>query len=160
MNVGEFAGPAGERVGEVARRFQAAGIKCEVVPDLALAQWRKLVWNVPFNGLCITEGGIDTEELLVREGGEAMVRELMREVVAGAAALGHEIDPAFIDEMVETTRPMGAYRPSSMIDFVEGRSVEVEQIWREPLRRATGAGADLPAWRKLLAGIEAACPVA
>ena len=157
MTVGEFGRPAGERVNDVVRRFCEAGIKCEAVDDLALAQWKKLVWNVPFNGLCITEGGIDTEVLLGRPGGEERVRTIMAEVVAGAAALGHEIDAAFVEKMVEVTRPMGAYRPSSMIDFVEGRSVEVAEIWREPLRRATAAGADLPEWQRLLGEIEAAC---
>jgi 2-dehydropantoate 2-reductase len=37
---------------------------------------------------------------------------------------------------------MSAYRPSSMIDFVEGRDVEVEAIWGEPWRRAVSAGAE------------------
>jgi 2-dehydropantoate 2-reductase len=31
-----------------------------------------------------------------------------------------------------------------MIDFVEGREVETEAIWGEPLRRALAAGADMP----------------
>ena len=37
---------------------------------------------------------------------------------------------------------MGAYLPSSMIDFVAGRDVEVEAIWGEPWRRASAAGVD------------------
>ena len=158
VNVGEFSRRSGDRVEMLARSFREAGINCEAVPDLALAQWRKLVWNVPFNGLCIAEGGIDTAELLGREGGEGRVRDLMLEVIEGADALGHKIEVSFVDEMIRVTRPMGAYRPSSMIDFVEGRSVEIEQIWREPLRRAKAAGAELPAWEALLARIEALCP--
>ena len=39
---------------------------------------------------------------------------------------------------------MGAYRTSSLIDFQEGREVEIEPIWGEPLRRALAAGATVP----------------
>ena len=43
-------------------------VEVKLTSDLALAQWNKLIWNIPFNGLCVTEGGIDTEELLARSG--------------------------------------------------------------------------------------------
>jgi 2-dehydropantoate 2-reductase len=42
-----------------------------------------------------------------------------------------------------------------MIDFVEGREVEVDGIWREPLRRAKALGVPMPRLEKLLAEIEA-----
>jgi len=31
--------------------MQDAGVECTTVDDLALARWKKLVWNVPFNGV-------------------------------------------------------------------------------------------------------------
>ena len=66
----------------------------------------------------------------------------MGEIIAVAHLLGHEIPESFADRMLEVTRSMGAYRPSSMIDFLEGHAVEVESIWGEPLRRARKAGFD------------------
>jgi 2-dehydropantoate 2-reductase len=39
---------------------------------------------------------------------------------------------------------MGAYQPSSLIDFLAGREVEVEAIWGEPLRRARAIGIEMP----------------
>jgi 2-dehydropantoate 2-reductase len=50
---------------------------------------------------------------------------------------------------------MGPYRPSSLIDFVEGRDVEVEGIWGEPLRRGQAAGVAMPETEKLVAEIKA-----
>lgn len=44
---------------------------------------------------------------------------------------------------------MGAYRPSSLTDYLAGREVEVEAIWGEPLRRAQAAGAAMPHLEKL-----------
>ena len=150
VRLGEFQGPATERLRAIVARFQGAGIRAEAVDDLARAQWIKLVWNVPFNGLTIVEGGIDTGTLLARPGREERVRALMREVLEGAKALGHHLPDTLIEQQIEVTRPMGPYRPSSMIDFVEGREVELEAIWEEPYRRATAAGAKLPQWQRLL----------
>lgn len=154
VTIGEVARAPGARLAEVERRFTAAGIECRAVENLAAAQWEKLVWNVPFNGLCIAEGGIDTAELLARPGGEEEVRAVMREVIAGAGALGIAIPEEMIEHQITATREMGAYRPSSMIDYLDGRAVEVEAIWAEPLRRARAAGAELPHWAKLIEGIE------
>jgi len=131
------------------------GIKCEGVSSLERAQWMKLVWNIPFNGLAISEGGVDTKVLLKTPGMEQRVRNIMHEVQAVAAALGHVIVDQFIDYQIEITRPMDAYRPSSMIDFVEGRAVEVDTIWREPVLRAGEAGVPVPEITKLLQEIEA-----
>ena len=39
---------------------------------------------------------------------------------------------------------MGAYKPSSLIDWELGRPVEVEAIWGEPLRQGIAAGAAMP----------------
>ena len=75
-------------------------------------------------------------------------------MIAAARALGLELGDDLIDFNIERTRPMGPYRTSSMIDFVEGREVEVGPIWQEPLRRAKAAGVPMPHTEKLLRRIE------
>lgn len=77
----------------------------------------------------------------------------MGEVQAGARALGTEIPDDFLQYQIDRTPEMGAYRPSSMIDWEAGLPVEVEAIWGEPLRRAEAAGAFLPEWKRLVAEI-------
>jgi 2-dehydropantoate 2-reductase len=49
---------------------------------------------------------------------------------------------------------MGPYRPSSMIDYVEGREVEFDEIWGEPLRRARSAGVNVPHLERLAERIQ------
>lgn len=144
VSFAEFGRPAGERVRAVAAMFGRAGVRSLVGDDLALLRWRKLVWNVPFNGLAVAGGGLTTDRILADPALEAEVRALMHEVIGAAAGLGLAIPAGFVDEQVELTKPMGAYRPSSMIDYVEGRDVEVESIWGEALRRAREAGAEVP----------------
>ncbi|MFT5905799.1 MAG: 2-dehydropantoate 2-reductase [Cryomorphaceae bacterium] len=121
-----------------------SGFPCEWVDSLEKAQWMKLVWNIPFNGLAIAEGGVDTAKLLGELDLKNELRALMNEVLLCAAAYGHSIDPKFIDHQIEITRPMGAYKPSSMIDYLAGLPVEVEAIWGEPLRRAKEKNVSVP----------------
>lgn len=141
---GEFEGAPAERTRALAALFVKAGVKMVVSESLADVRWRKLVWNVPFNGLAVARGGITTDVILQSAEMEAEVWALMREVQAAAAAHGVAIPEDFVVDQVERTRPMGAYKPSTMIDYVEGRPLEVEPIWGEPLRRAKAKGVPTP----------------
>ena len=51
---------------------------------------------------------------------------------------------AVVESMMTRTEAMAAYRPSTMIDFVEGREMEVDAIFEAPLRRAAELGAATP----------------
>lgn len=144
LALGEFGRPPTARLRELAARFDAAGVRTRVVENLDSARWHKLVWNVPFNGLSIAAGGITTDRICADPLLLAEVRSLMAEVQAGARRLGHGISDDFLEGQVEVTPRLGAYRPSSLVDFQGGREVEVEPIWGEPLSRARAAGADLP----------------
>jgi len=160
VSLGELGRPAGERARAIAAAFQRGGVKCTPADDLAAIRWRKLVWNVPFNGLSIAAGGITTDRILADPALLAEVHALMREVQAAAAAvLGVAIPDEFLRRQVEVTGPMGAYRPSSLIDYLDGKAVEVEAIWGEPLRRARAAGVATPHLEKLYARLREVCVV-
>lgn len=158
MTIGKFSGNDSSVPETIARRFKAANIPATAVDDLAKAQWEKLIWNIPFNGLAVAEGGVTTDVLLADPVIENEIRVLMREVITAAAAQGLELDPNLIETNIERTRPMGAYQPSTMIDFIEGRELELNPIWEEPLRRARAANVEMPALEKLLARIH--CQIA
>jgi 2-dehydropantoate 2-reductase len=142
--VGEFGRPASARTQAVAALFARAGVKCEAQNNLEEMRWRKLVWNVPFNGLAIAAGGITTDVILADEGLRLLARRLMEEIVEAAAKFGHAIPRSFVDAQFERTAKMASYRPSSLIDYEEGREVELEEIWGEPVRRAKTQGVPVP----------------
>ncbi len=151
--LGELGGFVLPRTHEVGSEFKRCGVVCSVVESLVRERWRKLVWNVPFNGLAIAGGGIDVARILADGNLLGRTRRLMREVIEGARALGFEIPASFAEDNLARTKAMGAYRPSSLIDYQEGRAVEVEAIWGEPLRRAVAAGAEMPELERLYAEI-------
>jgi 2-dehydropantoate 2-reductase len=142
--IGEFGRPAQTRSRDVAKLFEKAGVKCEAQDNLEELRWKKLVWNVPFNGLAIAAGGITTDVILADEGLRTLARRLMEEVVEAAVKFGHTIPRAFMDLQFERTAKLGRYSPSSLVDFREGRAIEIEEIWGEPVRRAKSVGAPVP----------------
>jgi 2-dehydropantoate 2-reductase len=154
MTLGEFQRPAGERVREIAARFEAVGVQTRVVDELAEARWQKLIWNVPFNGLAIAGGGVSTDRILADPALAGQVRPLMDEVAAAARHFGYRVPENFIQAQIDVTPGMGAYRPSSLVDFLAGREVEIEPIWGEPLRRAEAAGIAMPRLRALYAELK------
>ncbi len=148
VEIGEFGRPAGEPARAVAELFSSAGVKARVRDSLLTARWRKLIWNVPFNGLTVALGGVTSDETLRDAAGEGRVRALMEEVRAIARAEGVEIEEAFLENQIERTRSM-RYKPSTMLDWLAGRPLELEPIWGEPLRRARRHGVATPELARL-----------
>ena len=135
--------PAAEHITAL---FRAAGVTCDTVADLRKARWEKLVWNIPFNGLC-TVTGLPTGRLLASPALAQEVAALMAEVVAAANLQGltSPIDgPRFIARRLEMTTGMGDYRPSMLIDREEGRPLELGAIYGEALRQAAERGSSMP----------------
>ena len=157
--LGEFSRAAGPRVQAIGEAFRRAGVTCRVSDNLAEMRWKKLVWNVPFNGLTITAGGITTDRIVADPRLLAETRALMREIQSAAGALGYRIPDSFLEEQIQVTVPMGPYKPSSLVDFLEGRVVEVEAIWGEPLRRARAASVEMPRLSELYCQLRERCAV-
>jgi len=157
VSIGEFGRQPAERTRSLAGQLEAAGIRAHVVDDLLEARWRKLVWNVPFNGLAIAEGGVSTDRICADPRLADEAHALMREVQRAAAAFGFRISDSFLDRQFDVTPAMGPYHPSSLVDYLAGREVEVEPIWGEPLRRAHAAGVEMPRLASLYGRLQALC---
>ncbi|MFO1512682.1 MAG: 2-dehydropantoate 2-reductase [Verrucomicrobiota bacterium] len=153
------------RTHDLATMIRHAGVPCKVSDNLARAHWEKLIWNIPFNGLgvasaagyeaimdghaahsshCVTGPCLTTDKLLSHPHWEALVRELMHEVIATANALGLEVAHSLAEKQIERTRTMGAYKASTLLDFEQGRPLELESLFLEPLRQAQRAGVTTP----------------
>ncbi len=143
ISIGEYCRPVSARVRSLVEAFNAVEVQANAVDDLEGERWRKLLWNIPFNGLSIVAGA-NVAEVLADAGLRTLARSLMDELLDAARRLGHGIPDSFADWQVERSDSMGPYRPSSMIDFEMGQPVEVDAIWGEPLRQGLAAGAKMP----------------
>ena len=151
LTIGEFTGPPKSRTRAVVREFQEGGVTCLVVDNLMQERWGKLIWNIPFNGLTIAAGGITTEDILQDGSLHSAAVALMNEVIVGAKSCGYNLAADVALEHMKRTETMGAYKPSTLLDFEAGRALEVEAIWGEPLRRAQTGGTAMPRLEQLYA---------
>ncbi|MBW4659028.1 MAG: putative 2-dehydropantoate 2-reductase [Drouetiella hepatica Uher 2000/2452] len=150
---GESYSPCGvtERMQQIATDFERAGIPIDCAEDLFIARWKKLVWNIPFNGLSVVLNAT-THEMMADDQTRTLAEKLMEEVVLGAAACVRAIDPSstravpphFIQTMLEYTAKMTPYRTSMKLDYDDRRPLETEAILGNPLRMAKQAGVELP----------------
>ncbi len=126
-------------VDAIASDLEAAGLPVQRIENLVTGRWRKLVWNIPYNGLSVVlDAG--TDELMADPVTRALVEELMGEVLAAAAACGHRIEPEFIEYMMRTTDKMRPYKTSMKLDYEAGRPLEIDTIYGAPLAAARAAG--------------------
>ena len=159
--IGEFQRWPEPRTHNIATMFRHAGVPCSVTDHLGCAHWDKLAWNIPFNGLGVaSSAGYDafTGEVPVRRAGECLTtdkllahpqwsvvaRELMMEVIRGGRALGHKLEDSLVETQIQRTLTMGAYKPSTVLDFENGFALELHSLFLEPLRQAQTAGIETP----------------
>jgi 2-dehydropantoate 2-reductase len=136
-----------------------AGLSIQLIDDLPLARWKKLVWNIPFNGLSVIKNSM-TDILVKDPPTRALCKTLMNEVADAAEACTRQIDPAFINKMLEDTEKMKPYAPSMKLDFDRGNPMEIESIYGNPLRAAKTQGVFMPETEKLYSQLLALNPSA
>jgi len=127
---------------DIAMPFKRANIPVELSEDLILARWKKLMWNIPYNGTCALLDA-PTDKIMQCPQSRELAFELMKEVQAGAASQGRDIPNAYLEEMMTFTDAMVSYMPSMMLDARHHRPMEVESIYGEPVRTAMNNGVHL-----------------
>ena len=130
--------------------FREARVETRLEEDWRCARWRKLVWNIPFNGLSALLDA-DTRELMAHPGTRALLGDLMDEVMAGAAACGCPLPPDFPQKMLASTEAMAPYETSMKLDRNARRPMELEAIYGRTLEEIRKAGGTAPRMEALLA---------
>lgn len=153
LHIGNFQRGPDATLRTFADMLNKSDVECTVVEDLALSRWKKLVWNVPFNGLSALLD-MTVDKIMA----DAKLRErawqMMKEVQAAAEADGLMIEDGFLEYMMELTVKMEPYYTSMHLDRRGGRAMEVEAIIGEPLRRGQKNGLDLTEMQNLYTGLK------
>ncbi|MDR1824926.1 MAG: 2-dehydropantoate 2-reductase [Bifidobacteriaceae bacterium] len=136
--------PDAAGLAELAGLFNGAGVETQVIGQVVEARLRKLVWNLPFNGLTVVLNAT-TEDIAASPPARAMAAGLMAELLEAAQACGSPIEPAFADQMLATIDPMGPYNPSMRLDFLAGRPMEIDAMYWNVIRYAAQHGYDMRA---------------
>ncbi|HHX34718.1 MAG TPA: putative 2-dehydropantoate 2-reductase [Gammaproteobacteria bacterium] len=158
INLGYHSGGATAEEGyaiaqQGAEFFQQSGLTSKALRQLEQARWQKLVWNIPYNGLSVLLNS-DTAQLMAEPHSRTLIADLMDEVVVAAAACGYPLADNFSSAVLKSTESMPAYFPSMYHDFRQKREMELEAIYRAPLKAAQAAGYEMPKVKMLLQMLE------
>jgi 2-dehydropantoate 2-reductase len=132
----------------------ACGQPVRISEDIQRERWRKLVWNAGFNTVSAITG-LAPGELLARPGTRALVRDVMREVVAVAQACGIGLLDSAADEQIAWTERAPAIRTSTRVDRERGREMEVDALIGVVVRRGRERGVATPRSEAVCALLEA-----
>lgn len=124
---------AGQRILE---DMQQSGIDANWTDDLAKARWRKLMWNIPFNGLSVALNA-STDTIIGFPPARKLADTLIREVHRGAAVCGVSVDESAIEQTMRHTETMVPYDSSMRLDYLAGRPMEVQAIFANPIQAVT-----------------------
>jgi 2-dehydropantoate 2-reductase len=127
------------RLPDLSQIFRDAGLEAPILGDVLTARFRKLVWNIPFNGLSVVLNAT-TGELLESAPARRLLTALMREILEAAAACGVVIEDDFITQMLAITEAMETYSPSMRLDYLAGRPLEIDAIYRQVIAYAQAHG--------------------
>lgn len=142
LNIGLFQGEGKEILNQIATDFQSAGVATEVAENLENARWKKLIWNIPYNGMTVVLN-TTTDQLMKNPSSRELIRALMQEVIEAARACKQDIKDEFADKMMVSTDKMTPYAPSMKLDFEAKRPMEIEAIYSNAIKKAESAGCEM-----------------
>ncbi|CCY03048.1 2-dehydropantoate 2-reductase [Prevotella sp. CAG:924] len=147
LNVGNYNAPQ-ETIDRMIVEMVSADIDARNV-DYLEARWRKLLWNMPFNGLSVALH-TDTDALVRNAATRRLLRAMTQEVIEAAHAVGVKgLTDRDADAMIEMTTKMRPYKPSMRLDWDYHRPMEVYYLYTRPIEEARRAGQDMPLHRML-----------
>jgi 2-dehydropantoate 2-reductase len=150
--LGEFVRLDKARADVIADLFREAKVPCRAVQELKKIKWEKLVWNIPFNGICALM--LQPVDVLLRHTGtRQLIIDIMNEVIEAGNAQGikEKIKPSLAEDLVIFSEGLGPYKPSMLIDRMVSRPLELDAIFRAPLEAALHRGIKMPKVEELYA---------
>lgn len=141
INIGSYSCKDTLLLEQVKDDFGNSGVNCNIV-DLMSARWKKLIWNIPYNGMTVLLN-TTTDQLMKDPNTRSLIRDMMIEVIQAANSILQDqflIEETLADTMLKTTDRMAPYSPSMKLDFDHKRPLEIEYIYDRPISEARQHG--------------------
>lgn len=148
--LGEENGEPSNRVIQIQKIMEFAGIKATVSSEIRKEAWLKFLWNGIFNMLT----GISkatTDLIYDDENAYKTAWQLFFEMQAIAGADGVIISDREGEKIIEETRKLGAFLTSTCQDRRKGKRLEYDAFCGYIVRRADACKLGVPATRTLFA---------
>jgi 2-dehydropantoate 2-reductase len=150
MQIGLFSNEAGDqavekqRLDEFARLLTEGKAVFQILENIQIQRWEKVVWNVAWNSLT-TLTLCDTQSWLQSSPeAQPMTRKLMCEVIDVAQRCGVPIKHELADELIAKVLGLGAIGSSMQNDYKAGKPMEVDIILGYPTKKAREFKMEVP----------------
>lgn len=133
-----------ERLQLFASLLEEGGTVFQVVDNVQIQRWEKVVWNVAWNSIT-TLTMVDTQAWLASSSNATpMSRQLMAEVIDVAQKAGVPLKYELIDRLMDKILAMPGIGSSMQADAKNGRPLELEVILGTPVRKGRELGVSIP----------------
>ncbi|KAF7558173.1 hypothetical protein G7Z17_g75 [Cylindrodendrum hubeiense] len=138
MQIGLYPNKARDSAAETARLTHFASLLAtgktvfQIVPNIQVQRWEKVVWNAAWNPLTTLTLMDSHSWLNSSEGATPMTKKVMKEVIDVARALGVPIEYELIDRLFERILRMPPIGSSMRTDYENGKPIEVDIILGYP----------------------------
>ncbi|KAI1121183.1 2-dehydropantoate 2-reductase [Nemania abortiva] len=133
-----------ERLNQFASLLTQGKTVFQIVPNIQVQRWEKVVWNAAWNSLT-TLTMLDTHSWLESSpGAMPLTRKLMHEVIDVANKCDVPLERSLADRMIGKILDMHAIGSSMQVDAKNEKPMEVEIILGYPVRKAKELGLETP----------------
>lgn len=143
ITIGTYGDAGIEALEDFANHLTQSGVEVDVDQRIIDARWKKLLWNVPFNGLS-TVLNTDTAEMMSCEELVNLSKEIMIEVQHAAKTTDTDISDTLIDTMLSNTAKMKPYLTSMLLDRRNHRELEIHYMYKNAIDLAKVQGVAMP----------------
>jgi 2-dehydropantoate 2-reductase len=150
MQMGLYSNPGADQAVEKERLDEFAGLLTtgktvfQVVPNIQVQRWEKVVWNAAWNSLT-TLTLLDTHSWLNSSPDAVpLTRRLMTEVIDVAKKCDVPIEYELIDRLINKILAMPPIGSSMQTDYKNGRPMEVDIILGTPVKKGRALGVNIP----------------
>jgi 2-dehydropantoate 2-reductase len=129
---------------QVVDLFNAAGLNCDIDPNVTATIWSKVAFNAAFNSICAITGSTPGTIADCSQSVQ-LVREVIAETVQIAKTAGIELDESAINANADLAmREHRSHKPSMLQDIENGRATEVDALNGAIVQQAKQLGIEAP----------------
>lgn len=150
MQIGIFPNPQieaskeKERLDLFASLLKKGNTVFQVVDNVQIQRWEKVVWNVAWNSIT-TLTMVDTQTWLASSpNATPMSRRLMGEVIDVAQKAGVPLENELIDRLMDKILAMPGIGSSMQADAKNGNPLELDVILGVPVKKGRELGVSIP----------------
>lgn len=143
-HLGSLTPTSREAGSRLARMLTAGGMDTELVDDIKLFVWKKMIAKCTMASICaVTDRSI--KEALEYPPTREIADQCFREILAVAKAMGYDVGEAYLNRTVAYLAEVGVHKDSMCHDVAAGRPTEIDFLGGKVVEYARRKGVPVPA---------------